>query len=301
MFTNGTAKPTPARAFLISLRPWEWMKNLVVFTGLVFAYRFRDSTAVTDALLAFAAFCGLSGMAYVFNDFCDRHHDQQHPQKRLRPIASGALSGGAAVTGLAVVGAVVGMASAWLGWGYAGWAAAYLLLNAAYSKWLKHVVFLDVVCVAFCFLIRVFAGCAAVATPASGYAIACVFSVALLLGAGKRRGELLLHGDDSAQHRSVFDHYTAGMLDGVLAVAAVATLSSYAMFAMSHKHPPAMAYTTVMVLAGVGRYLWLLYKGRGADQPARLLWRDVPLALTCAVWVVLTAVILWGSGYTAPH
>ena len=301
MLTNRTATPNETRAFLVSLRPWEWTKNLVVLTGLVFAYRFRDPTAVVDALLAFAAFCGLSGMAYVVNDICDRAQDLQHPQKRFRPIASGALGNRAAVVGLAVVGAAVGMVSLWLGWMFAGWTAVYLLLNVAYSKWLKHIVVLDVVCVALGFLIRVFAGCAAVARPASGYAIACVFSVALMLGAGKRRGELLLHGGNSARHRAVFDRYTEWMLDSILAAAAVATLASYALFVVSRKHPPAMIYTAALILAGVGRYFWLLYKGRGADQPARLLWSDGPLALTCAAWGVMTALILWGSGYTAPH
>ncbi|MFA6560281.1 MAG: UbiA prenyltransferase family protein [Verrucomicrobiia bacterium] len=300
MSTNDTAKSDSARAFLISLRPWEWTKNLVVFTGLVFAYQFHDPAAIGHALLAFAVFCGLSGMAYVINDLCDRLQDRQHPQKRLRPIASGELGGRAAVAGLAMVGIATAVAGVSLGREFGMWAVVYLLLNVAYSKWLKHVVFLDVICVAVGFLVRVFAGCAAVGVTASGYAISCVFSLALLLGAGKRRGELLAHGEDSAQHRSVFDHYTERMLDGLLAVAAVATLASYAVFVMSGKHPLAMVYTLALVAAGVWRYLRLLYKGRGADQPARLVWSDWPLLLVCAVWVVTTMAILWASGRTTP-
>ncbi|MCX6907833.1 MAG: UbiA family prenyltransferase [Verrucomicrobia bacterium] len=301
MSTNDPAKSSDVRAFLISLRPWEWTKNLVVFTGLAFAYRFRDPAAVVNALLAFATFCGLSGMAYVVNDVCDRLPDRQHPQKRLRPIASGALGGKAAAAGVAVVAVAVAAASAWLGWGFGIWAAAYLLLNLAYSMWLKHVVFLDVVCVALGFLVRVFAGCAAVAVPTSGYAVSCVFSLALLLSAGKRRGELLVHGEDSAQHRSVFDHYTERMLDGLLAVATVATLASYAVFITSRKHPPAMIYTVVLVVAGVWRYLRLLYKARGADQPAWLVWSDRWLLLVCVAWLITTAAILWTGGVMVPH
>ncbi|MBI5686971.1 MAG: UbiA prenyltransferase family protein [Verrucomicrobia bacterium] len=300
MSTNATAKTNAARAFLISLRPWEWTKNLVVFTGLVFAYQFRDPAAVGHALLAFAVFCGLSGMAYVINDVCDQLQDRQHPQKRLRPIASGELGGKAAAAGLVVVGVVAAAVSVFLGRQFVVWAAVYVLLNVAYSKWLKHIIFLDVICVAAGFLVRVFAGCAAVGVMASGYAISCVFSLALLLGAGKRRGELLAHGEDSAQHRSVFDHYTERMLDGLLAVAAVATLASYAVFVTSGKHPVAMVYTMALVVLGVGRYLRLLYKGRGADQPARLVWSDWPLLLVCAIWVVTTMAILWTSGRTTP-
>lgn len=300
MSTNDTAKSDSARAFLISLRPWEWTKNLVVFTGLVFAYQFRDPAAIGNALLAFAVFCGLSGIAYVINDVCDRPQDRQHPQKRQRPIASGELGGKAAAAGLAVVGVAVATMCAWLGREFAIWAVVYLLLNVAYSKWLKHVVFLDVICVAAGFLVRVFAGCAAVGVTASGYAISCVFSLALLLGAGKRRGELLAHGEDSAQHRSVFDHYTERMLDGILVVAVIATLASYAIFVTSGKHPLPMACTMALVVAGVWRYLRLLYKGRGADQPARLVWSDWPLLLACAAWVIVTMAILWASGRTTP-
>lgn len=300
MSTESTAKPNVARAFLASLRPWEWTKNLVVFTGLVFAYQFRDPTAVGHALLAFAVFCGLSGMAYVINDACDRLQDQQHPQKRLRPIASGELGGRTAAAGLAVVGVAAAAASVSLGREFVLWAAVYLLLNMVYSKWLKHVIFLDVVCVAAGFLVRVFAGCAAVGVVASGYAISCVFSLALLLGAGKRRAELLAHGEDSAQHRSVFDHYSDRMLDGLLAVAVVATLASYAVFITSHKHPMTMVYTMPLVVLGVWRYLRLLYKGQGADQPARLMWSDGPLLWACVAWVFATMAILWASGRTTP-
>jgi 4-hydroxybenzoate polyprenyltransferase len=181
------------------------------------------------------------------------------------------------------------------------WAAVYLLLNVAYSMWLKHIIFLDVTCVAAGFLLRVVAGCAAVGVMASGYAVSCVFSLALLLGAGKRRGELLAHGEDSAQHRSVFDHYTERMLDGFLAAATVATLASYAVFIASGKHPMTMVYTVALVVAGVWRYLWLLYKGRGADQPARLVWSEWPLLLICAAWAATTIVVLWASGWTAPR
>jgi 4-hydroxybenzoate polyprenyltransferase len=301
MSSNDTDKSSGVRAFLISLRPWEWTKNLVVFTGLAFAYRFRDPAAVVNAVLAFAAFCGLSGMAYVINDVCDRFHDRQHPQKRLRPIASGELGGKAAAAGVTAVGAAVGVASVWLGGEFGLWAAGYLALNLAYSMWLKHIIFLDVTCVALGFLVRVFAGCAAVAVPTSGYAVSCVFSLALLLSAGKRRGELLAHGEDSAQHRSVFDRYTEQMLDGLLAVATIATLASYAVFVTSHRHPPAMIYTTALVVVGVWRYLRLLYKARGADQPARLVWSDRLLLSVCAAWLLTTGAILWTNAGGLPH
>ncbi|MBI5396587.1 MAG: UbiA prenyltransferase family protein [Verrucomicrobia bacterium] len=294
-------RPPAARAFLVSLRPWEWSKNVFVFTGLLFAYRFRDLEAIGNALLAFAVFCGLSGIAYVINDWHDREQDREHPQKRLRPIARGHLGAGAAAAGVVVVALAVAAGGALLGWTFAAWGAAYFFLNVAYSLWLKHVIFLDLVCLATGFLIRVYAGCAAVEVPTSGYAVSCAFSLALLLGAGKRRAELLAHGEESARHRSVLDHYTPRMLDVTLGVAVAATLASYVVFVLSHKHPPAMMATVVLVGFGVYRYLRLLYGGKGADQPARLVWGDRALLLTCVCWVLVSVGILWVSGHELPR
>ncbi len=291
----------PIQSLLVSLRPWEWSKNLFVFTGLVFAYRFHDPGAVGAAARAFVAFCALSGIAYLINDTCDRASDRQHPEKRARPIASGQLGPRGIGAGVAAL-VVAVVALAWpLGRAFALWAAAYCLLNVAYSLWLKHIIFLDIACLATGFLIRVFAGCAAVAVPTSGYAVSCAFSLALLLAAGKRRGELLAHGENSAQHRAVFDHYTARMLDVTIGVTVAATLVSYVVFVMSHKHPSALVYTVAFVAVGIYRYLRLLYRGRGAEQPARLVLKDGPLLLTCVAWALAAVAILWSSGYTAPH
>jgi 4-hydroxybenzoate polyprenyltransferase len=294
-------RPAVPWAFLLSLRPWEWSKNLFVFTGLLFAYRFHDMAAIGSALLAFGAFCGLSGIAYVINDWRDREQDRAHPQKRLRPIARGHLGGGAVAAGVALMGLGVAAVSVPLGWGFVAWCAAYFFLNVAYSLWLKHIIFLDLICLATGFLIRVYAGCAAVEVPASGYAVSCAFALALLLGAGKRRAELLAYGGDSARHRNVFNHYTSRMLDMMLGVAVTAVLASYAVFVLSHKHPPAMIGTVVLVGFGVYRYLRLLYGGRGADQPAKLVWHDSLLLLTCVCWVLASAAILWMFGRAGPY
>lgn len=316
--TTPVAPSSLLRAFLVSLRPWEWSKNVVVFTGVVFAHRFHDCEAWWRTLLAFAAFCGLSSLIYVVNDLCDREQDRHHPVKRLRPIAAGQLSRRAIGTGLAVLVPLIVVSVAPMGLPFVAWAGIYLALNAAYSLGLKRIVFLDIFCVAAGFLVRVVAGCAAINVPVSGYALTCVFSLALLLGAGKRRAELMTHGDNSVRHRHVFDHYTPRMLDVTLAVVVLATVVSYYMFVTGYQgldflrsqfvpvffrsepepprpHPPAMAWTLIFVVAGICRYLWLLYRCGEAEEPARLVWRDGLMLLTCAGWVITTVVVLWIS------
>src|SRR5689334_9863390 len=126
-------------AVLVSLRPQQWVKNLFVFGGLIFAQRLF-TPSVWPALGAFAIFCGLSGAVYLINDVADRPKDRLHPDKRYRPIAAGRLAPG---TALAVAAAliVVGLAlGAWLSAPFALAALAYVVLLGAYSPWLKHVV-----------------------------------------------------------------------------------------------------------------------------------------------------------------
>ncbi len=298
---DAATRPAVLWAFLVSVRPWEWTKNLFVFTGLLFAYRFCDVSAIGHAAHAFVAFCGLSGIAYVINDWHDREQDQKHPHKCRRPIARGHLSGAAAVAGIAVTMLCVVAVGAPLGWSFAAWGLGYFALNVAYSLWLKRVIFLDLFCLAAGFLIRLYAGCAAADVPVSSYAVGCTASLALMLGAGKRRAELLAHGGDSARHRSVFDSYTPRLLDATLGVAVIATLVSYSLFVMSRKHPQAMVGTVVLVAFGVHRYLRLLYGGRGADQPARLVWKDRLLLMTCICWGVVSLAILTLCGHPKPR
>src|SRR5688500_2403682 len=125
---------------LVSLRPGQWTKNLFVFAALVFAQRLTDRNAVIKAGIAFVVFCALSAAVYLINDVLDREHDQRHPLKSHRPIASGALSPTLAVMAAAAL-ALVGMIVAFsLGWRFFEMSAAYVVLLSAYSAFLKHFV-----------------------------------------------------------------------------------------------------------------------------------------------------------------
>src|SRR4051794_11392165 len=146
--SGGALHRTPGRAsvlpLLISLRPGQWTKNLLVFAGLLFGRQLFNPAAVAEALGAFAIFCALSGVVYLMNDVVDRESDRLHPLKALRPIASGALGVGAAATSAAVIAAAALAGSPALGWRFAAVAVAYLVLQALYSAALKHIVIMDV-------------------------------------------------------------------------------------------------------------------------------------------------------------
>ncbi len=134
----------PLPAVWRSLRPDQWTKNLVVFAAPALSKHLFEPAPLAQSVLAFALFCALSGTVYLLNDVADLERDRLHPRKRLRPIASGALSPRAAVMLALGLGLGSLALSALLGVRFAACAALYLVLNALYSFRLKEIVILDV-------------------------------------------------------------------------------------------------------------------------------------------------------------
>jgi 4-hydroxybenzoate polyprenyltransferase len=210
-------------AVLVSLRPQQWVKNLFVFGGLIFAQRLF-TPSVWPALGAFAIFCGLSGAIYLLNDVADRHKDRLHPEKRHRPIAAGRLTPRVAVAVAAAL-IVVGLALAVrLSPRFALAALAYVVLLVAYSAWLKHVVIVDVLVVAGGFVLRAVAGALAIDVAISGWLLICTILLALFLALGKRRHEVLTLEESAARHRPILAEYSAGLLDQMVAVVTASTV-----------------------------------------------------------------------------
>ncbi|HTO12515.1 MAG TPA: UbiA family prenyltransferase, partial [Candidatus Binatia bacterium] len=212
-------------AVVVSLRPQQWVKNLFVFGGLIFAQRLF-TPSVWPALGAFAIFCGLSGAVYLLNDVADRDKDRLHPDKRHRPIAAGRLEPRPALTAAAVL-IVAGLGlGAWLSVRFALAALAYVVLLGAYSAWLKHVVIVDVLVVAIGFVLRAVAGALAIDVAISGWLLICTVLLALFLALGKRRHEVLTLEQGAARHRPILAEYSAGLLDQMIAVVTASTVTA---------------------------------------------------------------------------
>ena len=188
---DGRAPLTTVRALVRTLRPRQWVKNVFVGAPLVFARHLTDPAYLGRAALAVLAFCALSGAVYAFNDVHDVEADRQHPTKRHRPIAAGVLSERLALTVAAVLAAGALLGCLALSPRLAGYAAAYLVINLAYSLRLKQIAFVDVGLIAVGFLLRVLAGAAAIAVPASRWLLLCTALLASFLGLGKRGHELV--------------------------------------------------------------------------------------------------------------
>lgn len=300
----GTSSSTvPGRSIgsnlLISLRPGQWTKNLLVFAGLVFGHRLLDLEAFGQAFVAFAAFCGLSGVVYLINDIADRESDRSHPLKARRPIASGALPTRAAVLAAIAIGAGSLAASATLGRTFAGVAIAYLALQALYSGPLKHIVIVDVLTLAFGFVLRAIAGAVAVRVEISHWLLVCTVLLALFIGLAKRRHEIVLLAGDAPSHRPILGEYSPYLLDQMIAVVTASTLIAYIFYTVSPETQakfgtPWLGLTIPFPLYGIFRYLYLVHQRQAGGSPADLLLTDRGLLVCVLLWgVTVAGIIYW--------
>jgi 4-hydroxybenzoate polyprenyltransferase len=285
---------------LASLRPRQWMKNLVVYVGLIFALRLDEPALVARATWAFVAFCGLSSAIYLLNDVLDRERDRQHPLKRTRPIAAGKVAPGVALgvaAGLAVAGFLIAVS---LGPLFVAVAGGYVALMLAYNIALKRLVLLDVFAIAAGFVLRAAAGAVAIDVPISPWLYVCTTLGALFLGFGKRRHELTLLTAESPEHRAVLREYTPAFLDELIAVVTGSLVLAYSLYTFSAENLPrdhTMMLTIPFVLYGTFRYLYLIHRRNSGGTPEELLLNDRPLLINVALWLVVSIAIL----YLAPH
>jgi 4-hydroxybenzoate polyprenyltransferase len=279
---------TTLRDWARLIRPQQWIKNAFVLTPLLFSGKFLDRTADLHAALAFLGFCLLASSVYAWNDILDRTADQQHPVKRFRPVASGRIGTRAAGLAGAILAALGLAVSAALGTGVLVVALAYLVLNLFYSFRLKHVVVLDVFCVAGFFVLRLLAGARAVSVVPSIWLLLCGGLLALYLGFAKRRHELRLLGSDSPQHRSVLADYSPAFLDQMSSVLLSVTIVSYIMYTLSPEKLAEigsyrLTYSAGFVLYGVFRYLFLVHQ-RDGGNPNDALFTDRSLLASVVLW-----------------
>lgn len=288
-------------ALLRTIRPRQWVKNVFVAAPVVFSRHLEDHTYLARAALAVAAFCLLSGAVYAYNDVHDVAADRMHPTKKHRPIAAGELSERAALVWSAVL-ATVALASCFaLHWQLAMWAGLYLVQNVAYSLRLKHVAFVDVALLASGFLLRVLAGAAAIAVPASGWLLACTALLALFLGLGKRAHELAWSRDSGSNHvtRAALSGYNLAVVRPVMYVLAIATCAAYVAYTLE---PHAielfgtrdLVYSAPFVALGIARFLSLSLWSPRIDSPTDAMLRDPWFLLDLLAATATVLYIIYG-------
>jgi 4-hydroxybenzoate polyprenyltransferase len=280
------------------LRPRQWTKNLLLFAALVFAKELFDADAVVLASLGFAAFCLASSSVYIVNDLLDAERDRLHPEKRNRPIASGAVSPGRA----AVVAAVLTVASLalafWVAPAFGIAAILYVGLTHFYSLVGKNVVILDVLLIAFGFVIRGIAGALAIAVPISDWFILCMAFLALFLAVSKRKAELVTLKEEAWNTRPVLERYTETSLNTFTAVTMAATLICYGLYVLDFQKQAGsdsrlLMLTFPVVVFGVFRYHHLAETTGMGDKPEEVLLRDRPIQLSATAFALVAVTALY--------
>ncbi len=279
------------------MRPHQWVKNAFVLTGLLFGHAWHNPTLVTQAIIAFIAFCLISSTIYILNDIVDIEQDRHHPSKRKRPLPSGKLK----VSTAAIFALILGITALTL----ASFASStvvvilliYAVMNIAYSLKLKHVVILDVFIIATGFMLRILAGTLGLGIPPSQWLLLCGLMVTLFLGFSKRRAEIIALSDDKSSHRKVLQDYSPVLLDKMIVVTAAGLIMSYSLYTMNPEtiriHGTAnLIYTVPFVIYGVFRYIFLLHhQSRGTDT-AKDLARDPHMLIVLLAWAITTIALI---------
>jgi len=279
----------------------------MIFPAMVFAGRFFEPTSLVLTAIGFALFCLASGSIYLYNDIQDIEKDREHPKKRFRPIPSGNLPVVIARQG-AILAVLVSVSGALLlalftevTINFLIIVAIYIALQVAYSKYLKHIVIIDVGVIAAGFVLRVLAGGALLNLAVSPWIVICTTLLALFLGFGKRRHEIVLLAGDAKTHRKILDEYSPYYLDQMIAVVTASTVVAYSLYTLDPITIEKLAtnklpLTIPFVIYGIFRYLYLVHQKEEGGSPSRILITDTPLLINIGLYFVTVLVILYFTG-----
>ena len=287
------------KALFKTMRPKQWAKNVFLLAAVVFDRKLTNVDAIVHTILGVIVFSLVASVVYIINDIADVEADRQHPIKRNRPIAAGRLSISTAWTAVALLLLISFPVAVWLSPAFAFVTFLYLLLNLLYSKWLKHVVLLDIILLASLYVIRVAAGVALINVERfSPWIYIFTTFLALLMGTGKRRAELSEIADGPNAQRKVLEGYTLTFLDHLITLASGMTIITYSLYTFSAPNLPenhAMMLSIPFIMYGIFRYQYLLQvKGIGS-APEELVLSDWPLQLAIVLWGIAVLVVFYIS------
>ena len=287
------------RALLKTMRPKQWAKNIFIFAPLVFDRKLTNLDAVLHTIVGTLIFSLISSVVYIINDIADVEADRQHPTKRYRPIAAGKLSIPLAWGTAAIILLVSFPLAIWLSWQFAIICLIYFLLNLTYSKWLKHIVLLDIIVLASFYVIRVAAGVTLIEVQRfSPWIYIFTTFLALLIGTGKRRAELSEIAEGPNAQRRVLDGYTLSFLDQLITLASGMTIITYSLYTFSAPNLPenhTMMLTIPFIIYSVFRYQYLLQVENIGGAPEDVVLSDRSLQAAIVLFGLAVLIIFYIS------
>jgi 4-hydroxybenzoate polyprenyltransferase len=286
------------KELIVSMRPKQWVKNVFIFAPMIFVLIQRKAEHlfhldfIGTSLLAFVLFSFVTGGIYIFNDILDRENDRQHPQKRNRPIAAGRLPVVQAAVFAAVLLAGVLVLIYLLNREFFYISLFYMAINVLYSLFLKSMVIIDIMVIAFGFVLRVMAGAAVNRIALFPWILISTFLLAIFLALIKRRQELLKMQDlvPEKVSRKTLLSYTVSLLDQMISISTATTLIAYIMYVLSPDvqqkfHSTKLYYTVPFVIFGIFRYLFLSYARGEGESPSEIIYTDLPFTVNIVLWI----------------
>ncbi len=280
------------------MRPQQYIKNFFIFLPLFFALKITDMHLLLNATIAFIAFSLTASAIYILNDYFDIEDDRQHPKKKFRPLASGAISKQQAlgimailfITGFALMASVSLEAT--------GILATYAIMNIAYSMHLKHIAILDVTIIAAGFVLRLFVGSAATGIPLSQWIVVMTFLLALFMALAKRRDDVLIYLETGKKMRKVIDGYNLQFLDAAMAIMASVVIVAYTIYTTSPEitekfHTHYLYLTALFVILGIMRYLQIAFVHLDSGSPTKIVLKDRFMQIVLLGWIITFTWILY--------
>ncbi len=290
--------PSKIRSILITLRPRQWFKNVLLFVGLVFSQNLFQIGLFIKVCGGFAVFCLAASSIYIFNDIHDRESDRKHPEKCRRPLAEGTLQVSEAYMVSMVLAGISFLFAFMMNRTFFVILLAYFILNLAYSLKIKQIVILDIMFIASGFVLRILAGTTLAGVNPSDWLIICTITLSLFLGFSKRRNELVLMGENAGYQRKVLKEYSLHFLDQMISMVTACTVMSYILYTVSPETVDRfgtknLIFSIPFVLFGVFRYLYLIYLKKTIENPIDLILKDFPSLLNILLWFSAVMIIIY--------
>jgi len=280
------------------MRPHQYVKNLFIFLPLFFALKITETDLLSNVFIAFIAFSLSASAIYIFNDYHDIDADRQHPRKKNRPLASGQISQTQAITIMLMLFIAGFSLMALLSIQATVILACYVLMNVAYSFYLKHIAILDVTIIAIGFVLRLFVGSAVNHIHLSMWIVIMTFLLALFMALAKRRDDVIIYLDTGKKMRKVIDGYNLQFLDGAMMIMASVVIVAYTIYTTSSEiiervQSEYLYLTAIFVIIGVLRYLQIALVEKNSGSPTRIVLNDHFMQLTLLGWIASFAWIIY--------
>lgn len=285
--------------YLKMMRMEQWIKNFFVFVPLIFSKNLFSTQYFVQVIIAFVAFCLTSSSVYIMNDLVDIEQDRLHPKKKYRPIASGAISKKNAIIWLVLLGVIVIFLMTNLNLKFDLVLAGYILINILYSLVLKQLVIIDIISIAGGFMLRVLGGAFAISVYISSWLILTTLFISLFLAIMKRRSELGLSlSESNGVTRKVLSEYSISFTEQIASISAAGVIICYALYSVSERtvnylHSENLVYTTIFVVFGIFRFMYLVYKRSKGENATEVMVTDLPMIVNVILYVLVTVYIVY--------